>query len=150
MGLEQQINEDLKQAMREKDQATLLGLRAIKSAIILAKTEKAGTSLEESKEPEILQRLAKQRRDSIEIYEKQNRPELAEQEKQELKIIEKYLPKQMGGEELEKKLAEIIERVGASSPADIGKVMGAASKELAGRADGKTISAAARKLLQNK
>jgi uncharacterized protein YqeY len=149
MSLEQKIMADLKTAMLAKDEAGLRSLRAIKAAIILAKTaEGANGELKEEDETKLLQKLIKQRKDSLEIYEKQNRPDLAQKEKEEIAVIEKFLPKQLGADELKTIIAKIIAETGASSPADMGKVMGAATKQLAGQADGKTISAVVGQLLQ--
>ena len=149
MSLEQKIMADLKTAMLAKDEAGLRGLRAVKAAIILAKTsEGANCELKEADETKLLQKLIKQRRDSLEIYEKQNRADLAQKEKEEIAVIEKFLPKQLGAGELRAFIEKIIEETGASSPADMGKVMGAANKQLAGQADGKTISAVVKELLQ--
>jgi uncharacterized protein YqeY len=149
MSLEQTINADLKTAMLAKDEKTVRGLRAIKAAIILAKTAE-GTHGEVSGTEEIkmLQKLVKQRRDSIEIFQKQNRTDLADKELEEVAVIEKYLPAQMTPEALKAALKDIIEKVGAKGPADMGKVMGLAGKELGGQADGKTIAAAVKELLQ--
>lgn len=148
MALEQKIMAELKAAMLAKDEAALRSLRAIKAAILLAKTsEGAGGELKEEDEIKLLQKLVKQRKDSLEIFEKQNRPELAQKEKEEIEIIEKFLPKQLSAEELKEALSKIIAETGASSPADLGKVMGIASKQFAGRADGKTISALVKELL---
>jgi uncharacterized protein YqeY len=148
MGLEQKIMADLKTAMLAKDEAGLRGLRAIKAAIILAKTsEGAGGELKEEDETKLLQKLVKQRKDSLEIYQQQNRADLAKKEEEEIAIIEKFLPKQLDEATLKAALTKIIAETGASSPADIGKVMGLATKQLAGQADGKTISAVAKELL---
>jgi uncharacterized protein len=148
MSLEQKVMTDLKTAMLAKDEKGLRGLRAIKAAIILAKTaEGAGGELKEQDEVRLLQKLIKQRKDSLEIYQQQNRADLALKEQEEIGVIEKFLPKQIGAEELKLILSKIIVEVGASSPADIGKVMGAATKQLSGQADGKTISTVAKELL---
>lgn len=148
MGLEQSIMAEMKEAMKSKNEAALRGLRAIKAAIILAKTaEGANGELQEADELKLLQKLVKQRKDSLEIFEKQNRPDLAEKEKEEIAIIEKFLPQQMSEEELKTAIAAIIAETGASSAADMGKVMGAANKQLAGKADGKTISGVVKQLL---
>jgi len=148
MALEQKVMADLKTAMLAKDEGALRGLRAIKAAIIIAKTsEGAGGELKEDDETKLLQKLVKQRKDSLEIYQQQNRPDLAKKEEEEIAVIEKFLPKQMDEAALKAALAKIIAETGASSPADIGKVMGAATKQLAGQADGKTISAVAKELL---
>lgn len=149
MSLEQKIMADLKTAMLAKDEAGLRSLRAVKAAIILAKTaEGANGELNEADETKLLQKLIKQRKDSLEIYEKQNRADLAQKEKEEIAVIEKFLPKQLGADELKAIIQKIITEIGASSPADMGKVMSAATKQLAGQADGKTISAVVKELLQ--
>lgn len=148
MALEQKVMADLKTAMLAKDEGALRGLRAIKAAIIIAKTsEGAGGELKEDDETKLLQKLVKQRKDSLEIYQQQNRPDLAKKEEEEIAVIEKFLPKQLDEAALKAALAKIIAETGASSPADIGKVMGVATKQLAGQADGKTISAVAKELL---
>jgi len=149
MSLEQKIMGELKTAMLAKDEKALRSLRAIKAAILLAKTsEGASGELKEEDEIKILQKLVKQRKDSLEIYQQQNRPDLAQKEQEELDVIEKFLPKQLSGEELKTIIQSIITETGASTPADMGKVMGAASKKLAGQADGKTISAIVKELLK--
>ena len=148
MALEQQIMTELKAAMLAKDEKALRSLRAIKAAILLAKTsEGAGGELKEEDEIKLLQKLVKSRKDSLEIYETQNRPDLAIKEKEEIEVIEKFLPKQLSADEIKVVIAEIIAATGASSPADMGKVMGAATKQLAGKADGKTISGIVKELL---
>jgi uncharacterized protein YqeY len=148
MALEQKIMADLKSAMLAKDEAALRSLRAIKAAILLAKTaEGAGGELKEEEETKLLQKLVKQRKDSLEIFQQQNRTDLAKKEEEEIAVIEKFLPKQLSAEEIKSELVKILAATGASSPADMGKVMGVATKELAGRADGKTISALVRELL---
>jgi uncharacterized protein YqeY len=148
MNLEQNVMAEMKDAMKSKNEAALRGLRAIKAAIIIAKTsEGAGGELKEEDETKLLQKLVKQRRDSLEIFKKQNREDLAQKEQEEISIIERFLPKQMTAEELKSPLSEIISQLGASSPADMGKVMAAATKQFAGKADGKVISAAVRELL---
>jgi len=134
--------------MLAKNEAALRGLRAIKAAIIVAKTsEGAGGVLKEEDETKLLQKLVKQRKDSLEIYQQQQRADLAQKEQEEIAIIEQFLPKQLSTEELKTALSKIIAETGASSPADMGKVMGAATKQLAGQADGKTISATVKELL---
>lgn len=148
MSLEAKITEDLKAAMKAKDQAALRGIRAIKSAILLAKTDGSGNEIDDKKEIQILQKLVKQRKESLEIYQKQNRDDLAKVEEEEIAIIEKYLPKQMSREELEAAVKEIITSANATSMKDMGKVMGIASKQLAGKADGKAISEVVKKMLQ--
>jgi len=148
MALEQLITADLKTAMLAKDEIGLRSLRAIKAAILLAKTsEGAGGELKEEDEIKLLQKLVKQRRDSLEIFQQQNRADLAKKEQEEIDVIEKFLPKQLSPEELKSLVAKIIAEVGATSPADMGKVMGAATKQLAGKTDGKAISAAVKELL---
>lgn len=139
---------ELKTAMLAKDEAALRSLRAIKAAILLAKTAEGGTgSVSEEEEIKLLQKMVKQRKDSLEIFTQQNRPELAKKEAEEIAVIEKFLPKQLSAEEIKAELAGIIAATGASSPADMGKVMGVASKQLAGKADGKTISTLVKELL---
>jgi len=151
MSLEQKIMGDLKTAMLAKDEKALRSLRAIKAAILLAKTsEGAGGELKEDDEIKLLQKLVKQRKDSLEIFQQQNRTDLAQKEQEEIEIIEKFLPKQLSTDELRSEVVAIISEVGASSPADMGKVMGAATKKLAGKADGKTISALVKELLSGK
>lgn len=147
MNLEDRIKEDLKNAMKAKDKAALRGIRAIKAAILLAKTDGSGEELTEEKELKLLQKLVKQRKESIEIYEKEGRDDLAQTEKEEVAIIEKYLPEQLSDEALEKELKKIIDSVGATSMKDMGKVMGTATKQLAGKADGKAISAKVKEIL---
>ena len=148
MALEEKIMTDLKAAMLAKDQKSLRSLRAIKAAIINAKTaEGAGGVLKEEDEIKLLQKLVKQRKDSLEIYEKQNRDDLAQKEKEEIEVIERFLPKQMSPDELRVVIEAIINETGAASPADMGKVMGIANKQLAGKADGKTIAAMVKDLL---
>ena len=148
MALEQKVMAELKTAMLAKNEAALRGLRAIKAAIILAKTsEGAGGELKEADETKLLQKLVKQRKDSLAIYQQQQRADLAQKEEEEIAIIEKFLPQQLDEATLKAILTKIIAETGATSPADIGKVMGAATKQLAGQADGKTINALARELL---
>lgn len=148
MNLEQKIMAELKTAMLSKDEKTTRALRAIKAAIILAKTaEGAGGELKEDDEIKMLQKMVKQRKDSLEIYQQQNRADLAQKEQEEIKVIEKFLPKQLSIDELKAEVSKIIQQVGASSPADMGKVMGVATKQLAGKADGKTISSVVKELL---
>lgn len=148
MSLQDKINEELKQAMKAKDEAGLRGLRAIKAALLLAKTEKgASGEITEDVEIKILQKLVKQRKESLEIYQQQKRDDLAKQESEEIAVIEKFLPKQLNKEDLEKGIKEIIQSTGATSIQDMGKVMGIASKRFAGKADGKTISEVVKHLL---
>jgi uncharacterized protein YqeY len=148
MSLKEQIEADIKKAMLEKNKDDLRALRAIKSMILLAQTEKgASESLAPDTEMKILQKAVKQRQDSIALYVQQNRKDLADAEQAELDVIKRYLPEQMSEEELRAALSDIIAKVGASSMKDMGKVMGMASKELAGKADGKTISQVVKQIL---
>jgi len=149
MSLKLTIENGIKDAMRAKDADRLRALRAIKSMILLEETSgSSADGLSADAEMKILMKAAKQRRDSLEVYVSQNRPDLAEKEQAELAIIEEFLPKQLSDDELTAKITEIIASVGASSPADMGKVMGVASKQLAGLADGKAISAKVSELLK--
>ena len=148
MNLEQKVMASLKTAMLAKDEKSLRSLRAIKAAIILAKTsEGAGGELKAEDEMKLLHKLVKQRKDSLEIYQKQNREDLAKKEQEEIEIIEQYLPKQMDAEELRSALAALIKELGVSSPAEMGKVMAAATKQFAGKTDGKTISGMVKEML---
>ncbi len=149
MSLETQIAQDLKAAMKAKDEAAKRSIRAIKQAILLAKTDGSGNEITEADEIKMLQKLVKQRKESLDIYQKQGRDELAATEAEEIAIIERYLPQQMGEAELTDYLKGVIEKTGASSMKDMGKVMGMASKELAGRADGRAISSIVKQLLSN-
>ncbi len=148
MSLEVTINADIKTAMLAKNEAALRGLRAVKSAILLAKTADGKTGdLTGDDEMKILQKLVKQRKDSLEVFVAQNREDLAQKERDELEVIEKFLPKQMDESELRETLKGIIAAVGATGAGDMGKVMGTATKQLAGKADGKLISAMVKELL---
>lgn len=148
MSLEQKIMMQMKDAMKAKDEAMLRGLRAVKAEIIKAKTEPgAAGEISEETEIKMLQKMVKQRKDSLEIYKCQNRPDLAQKEEEEIRLIEEFLPSQLNEEELRKELQVIIAETGAATASDLGKVMGAATKKLGGRADGKTISALVRELL---
>lgn len=148
MALEQQIMAEMKDAMKAKDEAALRSLRAIKAEIIKAKTEPgAGGEIDEATEQKFLQKMVKQRRDSLEVFEKQGREDLAVKEREELEVIQRFLPKQMTEEEITAAVKNIIAATGASSAADMGKVMGTATKELAGKADGKIISGIVKQLL---
>jgi uncharacterized protein YqeY len=149
MSLETQINADIKSAMLNKDKASLEALRAIKSAVLLEKTSKNATDgeLAESAEIALLQKLVKQRKEAAEIYKTQNREDLYEAEMFQAGVIEKYLPKQMSREEVEAEVKNIIAQVGATSAKDMGKVMGAATKFFAGRADNKIVSEIVKSLL---
>ena len=147
MSLEEKINKDLVVAMKAKDEVSLRGIRAIKSAILLAKTDGSAQAIDEAREVAMLQKLVKTRQESLEVYEKNNRPELAEKEREEIDVIRRYLPAMIEGAELEAILKKIVEETGASGPKDMGKVMGVASKQLAGKAEGRAISEAVKKLL---
>lgn len=148
MSLETTINEQLKKAMLAKDEKGLRGLRAIKSAILLAKTAEGGAAgLSEEAEIKMLQKLVKQRKDSIEVFEKQGREDLALKEKEEVDVIEQFLPKQMSPDEIKLVVAEVIKESGLSGMSALGQIMGLATKKLAGKADGKTISAVVKELL---
>jgi uncharacterized protein YqeY len=143
------IDQDIKKAMLAKDEARLRGLRAIKSALLLARTEKGASEvISEETELKVLQKLIKQRKESAEIYQSQNRDDLYQIEKEEMQVIEAYLPQQMSREEITVYLQDLIKKTGATSVKEMGKVMGAANKELAGKADGKTISEIVKQLLQ--
>ncbi len=146
--LEQKINHEIKAAMLSKNEARLRGLRAIKAALLLAKTEKgASEEMNSDTEIKVLQKLAKQRRESAEIYKTQNRDDLYTIEIEELDVIEEFLPKQLSAAEVQEQIETIIENSGASSIKDMGKVMGLANKQLAGKADGKMISEIVKQLL---
>jgi len=148
MSLITQIDQDIKQAMLAKQADRLRGLRAIKSALLLAKTEKgAAEELTPDAEIKVLQKLVKQRKESADIYKAQNRDDLYQIEIDEMKVIEPYLPQQMTRFEIEGYLQDLISRLGVTSVQEMGKVMGAANKELAGKADGKTISEVVKQLL---
>lgn len=146
MSLEEKINTDLKAAMLSKNESALRGLRAVKSAILLAKTS-GGNSVSEEDEFKILQKLVKQRKESVDIYKQQNREDLAKSEIEEIEVIEKYLPKMMEESEIKAGIQAIIAQVGAKGPGDLGKVMGAASKNFAGKADNKLVSQLVKDLL---
>ncbi len=149
MALKETIEAGIKDAMRAKDADRLRALRAIKSMILLEETSGSSDGgISVDAEMKILMKAAKQRKDSLEVYVAQNRPDLAEKEQVELTIIEEFLPKQLSDAELTTRIAEIIASVGATSPADMGKVMGVASKQLAGLADGKAISVKVGELLK--
>lgn len=146
--LEQEINQEIKSAMLAKNAARLRGLRAIKAALLVSKTEKGGADvLTEDTEIKVLQKLAKQRRESADIYKTQQRDDLYLIEIEELEVIESFLPKQLSSEEVENQIKGVIAAVGATSIKDMGKVMAEANKALAGKADGKTISEAVKQLL---
>lgn len=148
MSLETEVMSLMKDAMKNKDEVLLRGVRAIKAEIIKAKTEPgANGEITPDGEMKLLQKLVKQRKDSLTIYQEQNRPDLAAKEAEEIAVIEKFLPAQMSEEEIMAAVKEVIAAVGAAGPQDLGKVMGVATKQLAGKADGKLISAAAKTLL---
>ncbi len=149
MKFTERIDSDIKISMREKAKDRLQALRAVKSAFMLARTEKgAGSQLTDEEEVKIIRKLVKQRQDSASIYEEQGRPELAEKEMQEAEYISEYLPQQMSESELEIYLKKLVDEMGAEGMKDMGKVMGRATSELAGMADGKTISEIVKRLLQ--
>lgn len=147
MTLEETITKDLVAAMKAKDEVSLRGIRAIKTAIMVIKTDGSGSAIDEAREVQLLQKLVKTRQESLEIFEKNNRPELAEKEKEEIAVIKRYLPAMLEGEELEAIIKQIVAETGATSAKDMGKVMGAANKQLAGKADGRAISEIVKKLL---
>ncbi len=148
MSLKDQINAGIKSAMLAKEKEKLTALRAIKSMILLAETEKgAGEEISREAETKLLMKAAKQRKDSLDMFRAQGRNDLADKEQGELEVISQYLPKQLPEDELKAELQKIIDQVGASGPQDMGKVMGAATKVLAGKADGKSISTMVKKLL---
>jgi uncharacterized protein YqeY len=148
MSLETQIMDEMKTAMKAKDEAALRTLRAIKAEILKEKTSAgAKDAMTEADEVKMLQRMAKQRKDSLEIFKTQNRADLAQKEEEELAIISRFLPQQMSVEELRAVVQDVIHQTGASSPADMGKVMGAANKLLAGKAEGKAIADMVKELL---
>ena len=147
MTLEEKINRDLVVAMKAKDEVSLRGIRAIKSVILLAKTDGSGNAIDEAREVQMLQKLVKTRQESLDIYTKNNRPELAEKEREEIEVIKRYLPAMLEGAELEAILKQIVAETSATSAKDMGKVMGAANKQLAGKADGRAISEIVKQLL---
>ena len=150
MSLELEVMSLMKDAMKNKDDAMLRGLRAIKAEIIKAKTEPgANGTISEDTEMKLLQKLVKQRKDSLTIFQEQNRTDLADNEAEEIAVIEKFLPIQMTEEEVKASVEAIIKELGAAGPQDLGKVMGVASKQLAGKADGKIIAAVAKNALTN-
>ena len=147
MSLELKINQDLKAAMKAKDQAAMRTIRAVKSAIMLQKTDGSGVEMDEAMGIKLIQKLIKQRKDSLEIYNKQGREDLAATEREEIAVLQNYLPQQLSVEELKPIIQEIIAKTGASSMKDMGKVMGMANGQLKGQADGKTISMVVKELL---
>lgn len=147
MNLEAKINNDLKEAMKAKDEKGLRGIRAIKSAILLHKTSGAGVEVTDADEIKILQKLVKQRKESLAIFEQNNRAELAQTEREEIDVIERYLPKQLGEAEIEVVVKQIIAETGATSMKEMGKVIATANKQLAGQAEGAVISGVVKRLL---
>lgn len=147
MALSEKINEELKIAMKARDQGRLRALRAIKSAILIASTRDGSKTVDEEAELDILQKLAKQRKESLETYEKQGREDLASEEREELEVIESFLPEQMSEEKIKVEVRKIIDQTGASQTSDLGKVMGQATKLLKGKADNKTVARVAREML---
>ena len=147
MNFKDKLTSDLKEAMKAKDQAALRSIRAIKAALLLAETDGSGKEVDDQKFIQIVQKLIKQRKDSLEIYEKQGRDDLAQTEKEEIAVISNYLPEQMSAEALSAYITELISKLGAEGMKDMGKVMGAANKELAGKAEGKLISMEVKKQL---
>ncbi len=147
MNLEAKINNDLKEAMKAKDEKGLRGIRAIKSAILLHKTSGAAVEVTDEDEIKILQKLVKQRKESLTIFEQNNRAELAQTEREEIEVIERYLPKQLGEAEIEAVVKQIIAETGATNMKEMGKVIGAANKQLAGQAEGAVISGVVKRLL---
>ncbi len=147
MSLETRLMPELKAAMKSKDQAALRGIRAIKAALLLAKTDGSGAEMNEEGEIKILQKLVKQRQDSLDIYVQQGREDLAKIEREEIVVIQKFLPEQLDASEIERIVKTIIEEVGAIGMKDMGKVMGLASKKLSGQADGKTVASIVKSLL---
>jgi hypothetical protein len=149
MSLEENVMAQMKDAMKARDEALLRGLRAIKAEIIKAKTEPgAKGEISTDGEMKILQKLVKSRKDSLEIYQQQNRPDLAVKESDEIAVIEKFLPQQLTATELAEAVGQIITELGAAGPQDMGKVMGVATKQLAGKADGKAVAAAVKEILK--
>ncbi|MBO8429389.1 MAG: GatB/YqeY domain-containing protein [Bacteroidetes bacterium] len=149
MSLEVRIQDEIKAAMLAREKVRLEALRAIKAAILLEKTSDGAETISDDAVLKIIMKLVKQRKESAELYKSQNRADLAENELAEASFMEVFLPRQLSEEELESELAKVIEQVGAKGPQDMGKVMGVAARQLAGRADGKAISMAVKKLLQN-
>lgn len=147
MTLEEKINADIKAAMLAKDQGKLEAVRGIKAALLLLKS--SGNSVTAEDEIKAMQKMVKQRKEAADIYATQNRKDLADIELQQIAVIEGYLPKQMSEEEIKTIVAQIITQVGAKSPADMGKVMGVATKQLAGKADGKVVSGMVKQMLAN-
>ena len=148
MSLEKRIMADLKIAMKEKDQAALRAIRAVKAAILLLKTDGTHQEITAGDELKLLQKLVKQRKESLDIYEKQGREDLAIKEREEIKVISRYLPAQLSPDEIKDVVEKIVSDLGASSMKDMGRVMGLANQQMAGKADGKTIATLVKKMLQ--
>tara|TARA_B100000678_G_scaffold289960_1_gene301748 strand:- start:405 stop:854 length:450 start_codon:yes stop_codon:yes gene_type:complete len=149
MSLEKDVMTQMKAAMKAKDSVALEALRAVKGAILLAKTDNGQQELTEEEEVKLVQKLVKQRKDSAQLYREQNREDLAEPEEKQVEVIAQFLPEQLSEAEIEARVEEIIAKTGADGMKDMGKVMGVASQELAGKADGKTISVIVKKKLSN-
>jgi uncharacterized protein YqeY len=149
MSLEKIIMKDLKTAMKQKDQAALRAIRAVKAAILLLKTDGAHNEITAADELKLLQKLVKQRRESLDIYEKQGREDLAIKEKEEIEVISRYLPTQLSLEEIKSEVEKIVAETGASSMKDMGRVMGLANQKMAGKADGKAIAVLVKEMLSN-
>ena len=147
MSLETRIMGDLKEAMKAKDQAALRSIRALKAAITMTKTDGSGTVLDEAAEIKLVQKQVKQRQESLGIYEEQGREDLAVKEREEIEVLSRYLPEQMTDADLTTFIGDLIQKAGATSMKDMGKIMGMASSQLAGKADGKSISAKVKALL---
>jgi|TARA_B110000285_G_scaffold176204_1_gene197788 uncharacterized protein YqeY len=147
MELQSKIMTDLKSAMKAKDKVSLRSLRAVKAALLLAKTDGTGVEIDEAKEVQILQKLIKQRQDSLKIYQDQNRADLAQVEADEIDVIQKYLPEQLGEDELKAAIQAIMEKTGANSMKDMGKVMGMASAQFQGKADNRMVASLVKQLL---
>jgi len=147
MSLETRIMADLKEAMKAKDQAALRSIRALKAAITLTKTDGSGTVMDEAAEIKLIQKQVKQRQESLGIYEEQGREDLAVKEREEIEVLSRYLPEQMSDADLSAFIGDLIQKAGATSMKDMGKIMGMASSQLAGKADGKSISAKVKALL---
>jgi uncharacterized protein YqeY len=149
MSLETRLMADLKEAMKTKDQASLRAIRAAKAAILLFKTDGSGKEQDEAAEIKLIQKLVKQRQDSLEIYKNQGREDLAVIEREEIEVLKRYLPEEISEDDLRAFLEKLISELGAEGMKDMGRVMGMASQKLAGKADGKTISSIVRNLLTN-
>lgn len=147
MTLEERITKDMKEAMKSKNKVALRGIRAIKAAILLAKTDGTGDEMTPEKEIKLVQKMVKQRKDSLNIYKEQGRDDLAAVEEEEIEVLSKYLPEQLSQDELKKIVQDIVAQTGAEGMKDMGKVMGVASKKLSGKADGKTLSSVVKEVL---